>query len=370
MPAYYVGLMSGTSVDGIDAVVIDLSADRPVLVAAQASRWDPCLRDDIFRTLNRPDQVSLEALGKLDAALGDAFADAALSVIQTARLKPADIAAIGSHGQTLFHAPFAQPPFTLQAGDASRIAARTGVTTVADFRRRDIAEGGQGAPLVPAFHQAIFSTPDVSRAVLNIGGIANLTLLPADSGPVTGFDTGPGNGLMDAWTGRHRHQPFDHNGEWARSGTPSEALLERLLKQPYLQRQPPKSTGRELFCLSWLDKLLAEGFADLPADTVQATLAEFTAASIADALMRLCIPVEELYVCGGGAGNGFLMERLQARLPACRTATTEALGLHPDWVEACAFAWLARQTLAGSPGNLPGVTGARRAAVLGAVHPA
>jgi anhydro-N-acetylmuramic acid kinase len=370
MPAYYVGLMSGTSVDGIDAVVVDLAGERPVLVAAQGSSWDSQLREQIFHTLEHPEHLSLQAFGSLDAALGDAFADAALAIIDKAGLKPSDIAAIGSHGQTLFHAPSAQPAFSLQVGDGSRIAARTGITTVADFRRRDIAEGGQGAPLVPAFHQAVFSARDLSRAILNIGGIANLTLLPAGGGTVTGFDTGPGNVLMDAWTGRHRTRPFDLDGEWARSGTFSEALLAHLMDQPYLQLPPPKSTGRELFSLAWLDRQLKDGFSALAPDTVQATLAEFTVASIADALKRFSEAVQELYVCGGGAGNSFLMERLQAHLPACRTASTEALGLHPDWVEATAFAWLASRTLAGHPGNLPGVTGARRAAVLGAVYPA
>lgn len=370
MPAYYIGLMSGTSVDAIDAVLVDLSTDRPLLLATHTGKWDLSLRQDILRTLNQPERISLDALGRLDAALGEAFAEAALSVVANARLTPADVTAIGSHGQTLYHAPTAQPPFTLQAGDASRIAARTGITTVADFRRRDIAEGGQGAPLVPAFHQAVFSKPGTSRAILNIGGIANLTLLPADGGPASGFDTGPGNLLMDAWTGRHRAETFDRDGEWARSGTCDAALLARLLDQPYLRMPPPKSTGRELFSLSWLDALLADGFADLPADQVQATLAEFTAASIASALERFSAPVEELFVCGGGAHNSFLMQRLQALLPGCRTATTTTLGVPPDWVEAVAFAWLARQTLAGEPGNIPTVTGAGRAAVLGAVYPA
>jgi anhydro-N-acetylmuramic acid kinase len=370
MPAYYIGLMSGTSVDGIDAVLVDLSNDRPALLAAQTTDWNADLRENIFRTLNRPDEVSLDALGRLDAALGEAFAEAALAIVGAAGLKPADITAIGSHGQTLFHAPCAQPPFTLQTGDASRIAARTGITTIADFRRRDIAEGGQGAPLVPAFHQALFSQAGVSRAILNIGGIANLTLLPADNQPVTGFDTGPGNVLMDAWTARHRGQAFDSDGVWARSGTCNQALLAQLLQQPYLHLRPPKSTGRELFCIQWLDTVLADGFSTLPADSVQATLAEFTAASIVTALMQYSQAVDELFVCGGGAHNSYLLQRIQALLPACRMASTAALGLQPDWVEATAFAWLAKQTLAGAPGNLPGVTGARRAAVLGAIYPA
>ena len=241
---------------------------------------------------------------------------------------------------------------------------------MADFRRRDIAEGGQGAPLVPAFHHAVFSDRSRSRAVLNIGGIANLTLLPAGSDAVSGFDTGPGNVLLDAWIDRRRGLAFDREGEWARSGSCHQPLLERLLQQPYLQRQPPKSTGRELFSLRWLEDLLDPDFRALAAADVQATLAEFTATTVATALARFAPPVDELFVCGGGAHNSFLMQRLSALMPACPVDTTDALGLAPDWVEAAAFAWLARQTLEGRPGSMPGVTGARRSAVLGAIYPA
>lgn len=370
MPAYYVGLMSGTSVDGIDAVLVDLSDARPVLLAAGTRNWDTTLREAILATLDQPSRVSLESLGQLDAALGDAFADAALDVVREAGLQPDQIVAIGSHGQTLFHAPSARPPFSLQVGDPSRIAAKTGVTTVADFRRRDIAEGGQGAPLVPAFHRAVFGDRSRSRAVLNIGGIANLTLLPAGADAVSGFDTGPGNVLLDAWIDRQRGLAFDREGAWARSGSCHQPLLERLLQQPYLQRQPPKSTGRELFSLRWLEALLDPDFRALAPADVQATLAEFTATTVAAALARFAPPVDELFVCGGGAHNRFLMQRLSALLPNCPVDTTDALGLGPDWVEATAFAWLARQTLEGRPGNIPGVTGARRTAVLGAIYPA
>ncbi len=370
MPAYYIGLMSGTSVDGIDAVLVDLATNKPVLLAARTTAWDAALRGRILATLNDPTQVSLVALGQLDAALGEAFAEAALTIIRAASLEPAQITAVGSHGQTLFHAASANPAFSMQAGDASRIAAKTGITTVADFRRRDIAEGGQGAPLVPAFHQALFSQPGVSRAILNIGGIANLTLLPADLGPATGFDTGPGNVLLDAWIAKHRAQPFDRDGEWAGSGTCCQTLLEQLLQQPYFRQAPPKSTGRELFNLDWLEQNLTPEFENLPASDVQATLVELTATTVAKALAETAAPLDELFVCGGGAHNRFLMQRLAALLPTCRIATTEALGLHPDWVEATAFAWLAKQTLGGKPGNLPSVTGARRATILGAIYPA
>jgi anhydro-N-acetylmuramic acid kinase len=348
--------------------VIDLAPDRPVLIAARTTPWDALLRNRILEILNDPTRVSIATLGELDAALGDAFADAALAVTQAAGLKPAQISGLGSHGQTLFHAPSASPAFTFQAGDASRIAARTGITTVADFRRRDIAEGGQGAPLVPAFHQAVFASPGVSRAILNIGGIANLTLLPADSRPVTGFDTGPGNVLLDAWIARHRGETFDRDGAWAAAGTCQPLLLEELLRQPYFSLPPPKSTGRELFNLNWLEQTLTPSFERLSAGDIQATLAELTVVTVATALERFAPPVDELFVCGGGALNGYLMQRLGARLPTCRIASTEVLGLHPDWVEGAAFAWLARQALDGKPGNLPSVTGARRAAILGAIH--
>jgi len=370
MPDYYIGLMSGTSVDGIDAVLADLSRTHPVLLAAQTTDWEPSLRGRILAVLNRPEQISLDALGRLDADLGNAFADAALAIIRSARLQPAQITAIGSHGQTLFHAPAARPPFSLQVGDANRIVATTGITTVADFRRRDIAAGGQGAPLVPAFHQAIFSAADVSRAILNIGGIANVTLLPADTTPVTGFDTGPGNVLLDTWISKQCQTRFDRNGEWGASGHCCQPLLKQLMREPYLSEPPPKSTGRELFCASWLEKNLAMGFEQLPAVDIQTTLAEFTATSIATALQRFAPLVEQVLVCGGGAHNRFLMQRLRARLPDCTIDTTDSLGLHPDWVEATAFAWLAKQTLAGKPGNLPGVTGADRPTILGAIYPA
>jgi anhydro-N-acetylmuramic acid kinase len=369
MSLYYIGLMSGTSVDGIDAVLADLSKARPVLLAAQTSSWNTSLHKRILESLNQPTQISLDTLGQLDVELGAAFADAALAIISAANLQPKQITAIGSHGQTLLHAPNANPPFSLQAGDANVIAARTGITTVADFRRRDIAVGGQGAPLVPAFHKARFSQSGVSRAILNIGGIANVTLLPADARPVSGFDTGPGNVLLDAWISKHRNTGFDRDGEWAASGSCSQPLLERMMREPYLGKQPPKSTGRELFCMHWLETILAQGFGNLPAVVVQTTLVEFTATSITRALQQYAAPVDEIFVCGGGAHNHYLLQRLQALLPNSAITTTEALGLHPDWVEATAFAWLAKQTLEGKPGNLPSVTGANRPSILGAIYP-
>ncbi len=370
MPELYLGLMSGTSVDGIDVAVVDLSADGALVVHADTFAWHEALRRRILTTLQNPTCVPLRELGELDAAIGTAFGEAALTAVGAAGLDTAQIGAIGSHGQTLFHAPSGPQAFSMQSGDPNRIAELTGITTVADFRRRDIAAGGQGAPLVPAFHRAIFADPRTSRAILNIGGMANLTLLPRPPAPVSGFDTGPGNVLLDTWHQKHRQAGFDENGAWGAGGQLDEALLERLLDHPYFRQQPPKSTGRELFCLRWLEDILASGaWASLPAEDVQRTLAEFSAATIAGALERFCGNVEQVLVCGGGAHNVFLMQRLAALLSPRKLDTTEAYGLHPDWVEASAFAWLAKRTLDRRPGNVPDVTGARRAVVLGAVYP-
>lgn len=370
MPAYYLGLMSGTSVDGIDAVLVDFAAATPKLITARAYGWDAALHDAITNVLSTPEQTTLQTLGTLDAQLGEAFARAALNLIDSSGIDAKQVAAIGSHGQTLFHAPDANIPFSTQAGDPNRIAELTGITTVADFRRRDIAAGGQGAPLVPAFHQSLFQQAGTSRAILNIGGIANITLLPADPGDVvTGFDTGPGNTLLDAWISAATHETFDTNGDWARSGSNQPGLLEELLEHAYFTKPPPKSTGRELFNLSWLKQQTSTGLQDLPPENVQATLVELTARSICDSLSTSIPHLDELYVCGGGAHNRFLMERLNKLLPDTRVATTELLGLAPDWVEATAFAWLAKQTMEGYAGNLPPVTGARHPAILGGIYP-
>ena len=369
MPEYYLGLMSGTSIDGIDAVLVDLSGDVPVLLTARSCSWPAQLHQRILETVAAPQSMSLQDTGALDAELGEQFADAALQLIAKAGLETSQITAIGSHGQTLFHAPEGQPAFSMQAGDANRIAEKTGITTVADFRRREIAAGGQGAPLVPAFHQAVFHDPATSRAVLNIGGMANLTLLPADGKTITGFDTGPGNVLLDAWYRKHRQGDYDASGAWASGGDLNQPLLEQLLDHPYFSQPPPKSTGREQFCLQWLEQLLQSGHHALPDADVQRTLTEFTAQSIASSLEQFGQPVKQVLVCGGGVHNELLMQRLQALLPEQRVETTEKYGLHPDWVEAVAFAWLAKQTLEGKPGNLPAVTGANRPVILGAIYP-
>jgi anhydro-N-acetylmuramic acid kinase len=311
----------------------------------------------------------IERLGELDMALGELFAAAANALIKKAGLDTKDIRAIGCHGQTLRHRPRAAHPFTLQIGNPSVIAERTGITTVADFRARDMAAGGQGAPMVPVFHHQMFHSSRYNRAIVNIGGIANVTSLPAEaSQPVTGFDTGPGNTLLDQWIHRHHARAHDEAGQWAASGRAARELLEMLLADPYFSSPPPKSTGREHFNLEWLQAQLKKMPAPPSADDVQATLLQLTAQSIARAIREFLPQTTEAYVCGGGAHNRALMAALAQNLPGMTVTTTDKLGLPPDWVEAAAFAWLAHQTLEGLPGNLPSVTGAKRAVVLGGIY--
>jgi anhydro-N-acetylmuramic acid kinase len=319
----------------------------------------------VLRLSQADAHLHLDDLGRLDTRLGEALAQAAQRLMQEAGVAATEVAAIGSHGQTLRHGPTGPHPFTMQLGDASVIAERTGVRTVADFRRRDVAAGGQGAPLVPAFHAAMFGGAGEDRAVLNLGGIANLTLLPAD-GPVSGFDTGPGNGLMDAWVLHHHGERYDRGGALAARGAVDEALLQRLLDEPWLSLPPPKSTGRDLFHHGWLQARLGEQARRV--EDVQATLCEFTASTVMRALRATLPGCRRLLVCGGGVQNPALRAALAAQWPGLAIESTAAHGLDPDFVEALAFAWLARETLAGRPGNLPAVTGARGPRVLGAIH--
>lgn len=361
---YYVGLMSGTSADSIDAVVTRIDGDSVDLLATLNQPFDDALRNEIF-ALTRPGDDELNRMALLDAALGEQFAAAAMAVIRKAGLSTQQVAAIGSHGQTLRHGPTAAHPYTLQIGDPNRIAERTGITTVADFRRRDMAAGGQGAPLVPAFHAAAFGKPNTSTAVVNIGGIANVSLIDA-SGQVRGFDTGPGNTLMDYWIGECWGDRYDRDGAWAATGQVDQELLARMLADPYFALSPPKSTGVDYFNAQWLDQFIHDK--RQPEQFLQRTLLELTARTIADALLPA--RPETVAICGGGANNLMLMKRLAECLRPAHVTTTEPLGLHPDWVEAAAFAWLAKRTLASQPGNEPRVTGARGYRVLGAVYPA
>ncbi|MBN6149907.1 anhydro-N-acetylmuramic acid kinase [Xanthomonas sp. AmX2] len=364
--ALFLGLMSGTSADGIDAALVRFYAgDGPRLQLGRTYAWTPRLRETLVALGEGGDIGSLDALGRLDAQVAIAFADAANRLLEEAGTDAAQVGAIGSHGQTVRHRPLADPAFTWQLGDGNRIAELTGITTVCDFRRRDVAAGGHGAPLMPAFHVAMLGDAGEDRAVLNLGGIGNLTLLPAQ-GTVRGFDTGPANALLDGWCQRHLGQPYDAGGAFAASGQVEETLLERLLSDPWFALPPPKSTGREQFHLRWVDEYL--GDPPYPAAAVQATLLELTAATVADALLAHQPATRQLLVCGGGVHNPVLLARLRSRLPGVAVASTQTLGLDPDYVEAMGFAWLARETLAGRPGNLPAVSGARGPRVLGAIH--
>ena len=359
----FIGLMSGTSADGIDAVLVQSDDARARLVATHHRPMSESLREDIL-AFRQTGANELHRLATLDTQLADEYAAACSSLLENAGISAEAVTAIGQHGQTLRHHPDGTPPYTVQIGDPNRLAELTGITVVADFRRRDIAAGGQGAPLVPAFHTAQLRTPGVATAIVNIGGIANITLITAD-GTVTGWDTGPGNTLLDAWAWRHQGVPFDKGGGWAAMGEAISPLLSAMLEEPYFTRPHPKSTGPELFHMDWLETHL-DG-TEAPVD-VQRTLVELSVESIAEALADTSL--EEVRVCGGGARNRFLMHRLIAKLPDCEVTTTEAVGVDPAWVEAWAFAWLAEQTVVGRPGNVPEVTGACGYRVLGGIYPA
>ena len=367
----YLGLISGTSADGIDAALVRFQTSTTglqcELVHGRTFPWDPAVRTQLVALGQGADSVSLDAIGSLDGRTACAFADAATNLLEDAGVPRGRVRALGSHGQTIRHRPHADPPFTWQLGDGNVIAERSGIDTVADFRRRDVAAGGHGAPLMPAFHAALLGSPLEDRAVLNLGGIGNFTLLPV-VGDVRGFDTGPANALMDAWCERHTGQPYDAGGALAASGRMDAALLARLLAEPWFALPPPKSTGREQFHLDWLSERLDDAVLS-PAD-VQATLLELTARTVADALQMTQPDTRRVLVCGGGVHNVALMARLAAHLPQAVVESTAAHGLDPDYVEAMGFAWLARETLAGRPGNLPPVTGAAGRRVLGTVYPA
>ena len=360
----YIGLMSGTSMDGIDAALVRIGDAAIEILHCNAYPYPDALREELLAAITVPLHEELPNLAALHRRTGECFRDAAISLLQAAGVNAAAVAAIGSHGQTLRHQPNATQPFTLQIGDPGIIAAGSGITTVADFRSADIAAGGQGAPLAPGFHEWLFRTGKAHRAVLNIGGIANLTLLSADQ-PTIGFDTGPGNTLLDAWIREQRSAPFDKDGAWAKSGKLNTALLQRFLTDPYFAAAPPKSTGFEHFNLPWI---VAADIAGIEPADVQATLCALSAQTISDALHRFAPGTTEVLVCGGGIHNPVLMAEIGARLPGIDVVSTATAGLHPDWVEAAAFAWLAMRRLHELPGNLPSVTGARAAVRLGDIH--
>ena len=365
----YIGLMSGTSLDGVDAVLAEFCGPRCTVLHHHAAPFDAATRAELL-ALNTPGTNELHRSALAANALARSYAGAVQALLAQAGVPPTDVRAIGAHGQTVRHRPgeFDGTGYTLQLNSPALLAELTGITVVADFRSRDVAAGGQGAPLVPAFHQQMFGQPGRGLLVLNIGGIANLSVLGTD-GSALGFDCGPGNALMDYWCQRHTGQPFDRDGAWAASGQVLPGLLALLWDEPFLRQPPPKSTGRDRFNPQWLQPRL-ERFDPAAPQDVQATLTELTAKACAESADSYQNESEMLAVCGGGAFNLHLMARLQALLPGLRVDTTAAHGLPPLQVEAAAFAWLARQTVHGLPGNLPSATGAQGARVLGGMYPA
>lgn len=371
MSELYIGLMSGTSMDGVDGVLVDLTPGQPMQVQAHAHRpFDTDLAAALW-ALNTPGDNELHRAALAANALVRLNALVVADLLSHAGLPASAVRAIGAHGQTVRHRPgeFDGTGYTLQLNNAALLAELTGVDVASDFRSRDVAAGGQGAPLVPAFHRAVFGQPGRDLAVLNLGGISNLTVLPA-AGPTRGFDCGPANALMDHWCLRHTGAAYDADGAWAASGQVLSPLLTELLSEPYFQRLPPKSTGRDLFHPEWLDRRLAAVAPGAEAADVQATLAELTARTCADALMRHAANSDTLLVCGGGAFNSHLMRRLAALLPSVAVQTTDARGLPVMQVEAAAFAWLARACVHRTTANLPEVTGAQGTRVLGTLTPA
>lgn len=367
----YIGLISGTSMDAVDAVLVSHDTDSPKLISAHAHPIPKSLSSRLQSLVNDGLPGGPE-VWQLDVRLGALFADAAAQLLVHAEVAAGEVTAIGSHGQTVYHGPNDDPPVTVQLGDPNVIAERTGITTVADFRRRDMAAGGEGAPLVPAFHRAVLQVPGLPRAIVNIGGIANVTVLPGNvEATVLGFDTGPGNTLLDLWCRRHRGASMDRDGAWAGGGKPVGELLEALLEDPYFGAAPPKSTGREYFNLAWLEAALERASSHrADAQDVQRTLCELTAKTIADAIRRHAADTQEILVCGGGAHNTTLMRALTSYAGNISVESTAAAGFDPKWVEAIAFSWFAKQTLEGKPSNLPTVTGARHSAILGGIYKA
>lgn len=359
----YVGIMSGTSLDGIDTALLDFSGNAPRLIATHYQAYPEALKQTLL-ALHQPAQNELHHAQLVANELAQCYATATKLLLFAAKVNANEVRAIGCHGQTIRHCPDAG--YTIQLGNGALLAELSGITVVNDFRSRDIAAGGQGAPLVPAFHHKMLRHPDIHRVIVNIGGISNLTNLPPGQA-TSGFDCGPGNLLMDAWMNLHLGQAYDKDGAWAASGAVIPALLQSLLDEPYMLALPPKSCGRDLFNMRWLVQKLHGN--ETPAD-VQATLLALTGHAISDAILRYCPGAEEVYLCGGGAHNRALLNYLNAALPNCSIQLTDRLGIGADWLEAIAFAWLALQTLQGQCANLPEATGARHPCILGAIYQA
>lgn len=370
IPPLFIGLISGTSMDAIDCALVDLAHEQPKVLDFICGEIPASLKASITELI-RNQAIDLRQIGAADVALGEAFAKTALAMLARHDLPKEKIAAIGSHGQTIWHQPspdhLSSRRFTFQIGDPNTIAQMTGITTVADFRRRDMAAGGQGAPLVPALHRAMFNSVSTPRVVLNLGGIANITVLPIAPARPFGYDTGPANILMDSWIQQNRPCSYDEDGAWALTGAMNPTLLRDLLADPYFQQSHPKSTGRELFNLTWLQNKLASFSPALAAEDVQATLLELTAESVSQAI-RSHLAMGEVLVCGGGARNGALMRKLQEKLSTFTVASTSEHGVHADCVEAVAFAWFAQQTLQGTPVDFSPFTGAACPVIAGGIY--
>lgn len=359
-----IGMLSGTSRDGVDAVLVSFNDSAMDILHATCTPYPAAIKQTLDQLLETGAPPTQKVAELLDENLAFFFARVAQNLVRETGLEMRDIRAIGSHGQNVWHQPRGKNPISIQLGKGSLIARNTGTTVVNDFRRADLEAGGQGAPLSPLLHSGLFLSETENRAVLNIGGVANLTVLPS-SGAVTGFDCGPGNGLMDAWTRRQLQKDYDDNGRWAASGELDTGLLSRMLADPYFRNPPPKSTGLEYFNLSWLDKMLSDDSPD-PVN-VQTTLAELCAQNIADSLAVAGLP-DRLLVCGSGVHNGFLMQRIAAALPDVVVESTAGHGADPDWVEGLLFAWLARERLSGRVQNTPPITGSSHPVLLGNIH--
>lgn len=366
MNELYIGLMSGTSLDGIDAALVEFNDHHVQLIAFEYQPFSDTLKNQLADISDANAMLFLKDYGAMDTKLGHLFADIINTLLSKANIPATAVKAIGSHGQTIFHDPNSTLPFSLQIGDPNTIAESTGITTIADFRRRDIAAGGQGAPLVPAFHQAVFSHPCEHRCIVNIGGIANITLLStSSSAAVIGFDTGPGNILMDQWIQKHRSLNYDAQGAWAKSGNINHELVNQLKKDPYFQLDPAKSTGKEYFSLDWIYQNIK--VTDYRTEDIQTSLCYLTATTITDAIKKYAPATEQVLICGGGIHNDYLLQLIEQNL-YCPVSSTELYGIHPDHVEAIAFAWLAKQTLHHLTGNLKEVTGANRNVILGGIY--
>lgn len=357
----YIGLMSGTSMDGIDAALVDLPSHQ--LIGGLTKKYPSHVKKAIEK-LSSGGPHSLATLYQTNTLVGQAFAEAALDLLHTTQYSPADIVAIGSHGQTIEHNVQCTIPYTIQIGCGHTISALTRIKVVADFRTRDVVNGGQGAPFAPLYHQQLFANADIPIALVNIGGIANVTFI-APHQPILGWDIGPGNCLMDGWISRHKSQPFDYEGSWAREGKVIQSLLDKLLSDSYLQMSAPKSIGKEYFSLRWLQQYLSH--TEMPQD-VQATLLAFTVQTIVDTLKENKM-VKQLYLCGGGVHNIYLRERLARLLPQVDIQSTESIGVSPDYIEAMLFAWLAEQTINNIAVDFSTITGAKKPAILGAIYP-